>query len=424
MSASPFTAKAALRVIAASRPEAAADPGANWRAGLICKKNGDPKALHLNVLRALLEAPELAGMVSFDAFKLKVTIERTTPWGSQAGQTWTEDDDLKLAIWCQSKGIEVRPDVAGPVLQTVARERPRHAVRNYLDALQWDGVRRIDGWLHLYLGVDQSPYACAVGARWLISAVARIMEPGCKVDTCLILEGPQGIGKSRALKVLAGEEWFSDSPIEINSKDGAIMLAGKWIVEFAELDTLDRATSARTKAYMSSATDNYRPPYAKTNKDHKRQCVFAGTVNESTYLKDATGGRRFWPVKCGESLDLTGLERDRDQLWSEAVARYNAGAPWWLEEQKLVQAAAEEQANRFEAHPWEPIIAKWLNINETMTTVTIPQILDSCIDKPKERWTQPDQNNVARCLQALGWERYRFRHDGKLVWGYRPKAGK
>ena len=145
----------------------------------------------------------------------------------------------------------------------------------FRSGLKWDGVRRIDGWLSLYLGVEQSKVSCAFGARWLISAVARIMQPGCKVDCSLILEGAQGIGKSRALKTLAGE-FFTDSMPDLHSKDAAVQLAGVWIVELAELDTLGRAESATIKAFMSRQTDRFRAPYAKRAEDAKRQCVFSG----------------------------------------------------------------------------------------------------------------------------------------------------
>jgi predicted P-loop ATPase len=149
--------------------------------------------------------------------------------------------------------------------------------------------------------------------------------------------------------------------------------------------------------------------------ESSRQCVFAGTVNHSSYLRDDTGARRFWPVDCG-SIDIEALARDRDRLWAEAKARFDAGAVWWLDSNELVDAAAEEQADRFDADPWEEIIGHWC---ENRISASISEVLSLCLDKPKAQWTQTDKNRVARCFHALGWERYRERQDARLEWRYR-----
>ena len=415
MSAAPFTAKKALRVMEAKRPEPAADAG--WRGDLLKKKNGDPKALDLNVLQALLKAPQLKGILAWDEFRLQVIILRETPWGSKPGP-WTDRDGVLLAVWLQREGIEVRPDTVGPIVLAVAQERPQHVVRDYFDGLKWDGVPRLDRWLTRYLGVDDTPYSRAVGPKWMISGVARIRKPGEKVDTILVLEGRQGIGKSRALKILAGE-WFADSMPDLHTKDAALQLAGALIIEFAELDSLYRSEAGTIKAFLSRSTDRYRPPYGKNAIDAPRQVIFAGSVNESEYLKDASGGRRFWPVKCGEVFDLPGLQADRDQLWAEAVAQVNAGASWWLDDAELVAAAAEEQADRFESDPWEDSIRIFL---KGEATTTLAKVFDGCLNKPIGSWNRSDSTRLARCLQALGWERYRFRDaSAKPKWGYRER---
>ena len=193
---------------------------------------------------------------------------------------------------------------------------------------------------------------------------------------------------------------------DLHSKDAAVQLAGVWIIELAELDSLGRAESSTIKAFMSRQSDRYRPPYGKRAEDAPRQCVFAGSVNLNEYLKDETGGRRFWPVKCGDKFDLAGLERDRDQLWAESMARYGEGSPWWIEETELVQAAAESQAERFDADPWQASIEYWLSGRRSATT---DDILEYCISKARERWTQTDKNRVARCMAAIGWPK-------KQVW--------
>ncbi len=136
-----------------------------------------------------------------------------------------------------------------------------------------------------------------MGSRWLISAVARIFQPGCKADCCLILEGPQGIKKSTTLRTLA-EPWFIDHIPELGTKDSLIQVHSAWVIELAELESISRAEVGSIKQFISTQTDTFRPPYGKRASDFPRQCVFAGSVNNNTYLRDETGGRRFWPVKC------------------------------------------------------------------------------------------------------------------------------
>jgi predicted P-loop ATPase len=250
--------------------------------------------------------------------------------------------------------------------------------------------------------------------RWLVSAVARIFRPGAKADCCLILEGAQGIRKSTALRTLAGE-YFTDELADLGSKDAAMQTRGVWIIELSEMDSLSHSEVARIKAFMSRTTDRFRPPYGMRLVESPRQCVFAGTVNHSTYLRDETGGRRFWPVACGR-IDVDELAHDRDQIWAEAKARFDAGAVWWLESAELVQMAADQQMDRYEGDPWEEVIAPWV---ESRSSVSISEVLEKCLQKLQALWTQTDKNRAARCLRALGWERYRERHGTRLEWRYR-----
>ncbi len=252
-----------------------------------------------------------------------------------------------------------------------------------------------------------------MGSRWLISAIARIFRPGAKADCCLILEGPQGIRKSTALRTLAGE-YFTDELADLGSKDAAMQIRGVWIIELSELDSLSHSEVARIKAFMSRTTDRFRPPYGMRLVESPRQCVFAGTVNHSTYPRDETGGRRFWPIACGR-IDVDALARDPDQLWAEAKARFEGGAVWWLETADLVQMASDQQIERYEGDPWEEVIGPWV---ESRTSVSISEVLEKCLQKAQALWTT-DKNRAARRLRAVGWERYRERHGSRLEWRYR-----
>ena len=188
-----------------------------------------------------------------------------------------------------------------------------------------------------------------------------------------------------------------------------------WIIELSELDSLSHSEVARIKAFMSRTTDRFRPPYGMRLVESPRQCVFAGTVNHSTYLRDETGGRRFWPVGCGR-IDVDALAHDRDQLWAEAKERFDAGAVWWMETAELIQMASDQQIDRYEGAPWEEVIAPWL---DSHPSVSISEVLEKCLQKAHALWTQTDKNRAAHCLRALGWERYRERHGSRLEWRYR-----
>jgi predicted P-loop ATPase len=260
----------------------------------------------------------------------------------------------------------------------------------------------------------------------------------------LILEGPQGARKSTALKVLAGEAWFTDELAEIGSKDAAQQMRGVWIVEIAELDAIGRAEVSRIKAFLSRTADRYRPPYGRYVVDVPRQCVFAGSVNPDTYLRDETGNRRFWPLRCG-TIDLDALRRDRDQLWAEAVMRYREGAIWWLDDPVLIAAADEIQATRLQADAWDDLIEHWLafarqRVNRgyggfddwqdeeveratPLTDVSVGEILEQAIGVERGRWTKGDQMRVGAYLKAAKWERYRATSNGARggvrEWRYR-----
>ena len=397
--------------------ESIGEPASDWRERLIQNQKGIKGCLQ-NVLVALEYAPEWKGVLHFDESALQVVAKASPPWDSRPVPfPWRDDDDVRAAAWMQQQGIMVSKEIAGQAIQTVARVFSFHPIRQYLEGLEWDGIARIDDWLTLYLSADPSDYSRAVGAKWLIGAVARIFRPGCKNDICLVLEGPQGLLKSTALKTLT-DPWFTDEISDLGTKDASMQVRGVWIIELAELDAMGRPEASRTKAFMSRSTDRYRPPYGRHLIEVPRESVFAGTVNHDAYLKDETGGRRFWPIACGP-IRIDDLQRDRDQIWAEAVVRFRAGEKWWIDSPELSAAATEEQQQRYDEDGWQPLIADWIEGREY---VTIDQILRSCIEKMPRDWNQGDKTRVARCLRALGWTRKRASKDdrGHREWQYRP----
>jgi predicted P-loop ATPase len=398
------------------RSISAAAISTDWRGDLLVNRDGEPRPVLANAILALRTAPEWKGVLWHDEFAETTVARNPPPWQPKQrvwqGTEWSDRYDLLVADWLQHQGILVPASIAGQAVEAVAHDRLFHPVREYLDALRWDGVARIDGWLSTYLGAADIAYARVVGPRWLISAVARIYRPGAKVDCALILEGPQGIKKSSALQIM-GHPWFADRLSDLSSKDAAMETRSVWIIEIAELDTMTRAEVGTIKAFISRTTDRFRPPYGKRLVELPRQCVFAGSVNpEGGYLKDATGGRRFWPVACG-AIDIAAVERDRDQLWAEACVRFRAGDPWWLDDQNLEALAAEQQADRYQGDAWDDPIRRYLeHATGQQDGVSVAEVLEKALGMEKGRWTQADQNRVVRTLTSMGFRQFRARIGG------------
>jgi putative DNA primase/helicase len=414
-----------------------------WANRLRLDLSGTPERNEANVITALSSDPAFAGTIAFDEFRQEVVVLRPAPWDDADAdhpRPWEDGDDIRLAEWLQHREVNVAPLVVGRSVGAVAREHRIHPVRSYLDTLRWDGTPRLGTWTSRYLGADPTDLIHAMGSLWLISAAARIYRPGVKADHMLILEGEQGARKSTALKILAGEDWFTDELPDLGSKDAAIHMQGVWIVEIAELDAIGRAEVSRIKAFLTRTTDRFRPPYGRHTVEIKRQCVFAGTVNPDTYLRDETGNRRFWPIRCG-AIDIDALARDRDQLWAEAVARFKDGAIWWLEDKDLLQAARDEQDKRYQSDAWDGLIDRWLT-HETRAVnrghagyedwqveeierykpvrdVSVGEILEGALAIEPAKWSKLDQMRVGAWLKSRNWERYQCRIGEGREWRYR-----
>lgn len=381
----------------------------DWREELVLTERGKVKAnVSKNAAIALRLAPEFRDTLAYNLFAERVEIRTPTPWGSPAGP-WKDLDDIRLREWLESRGIlEGRATVADAVA-SVAHESAYHPVRDYLQSLEWDATPRLNSWLMEYAGAPETELARAIGSKWMISAVARVELPGSKADHMLTLEGPQGIGKSTLLRILGGEFYTDDIP-DLMTKDAQISVSGVWIVEFAELDAISRAEASRIKSFLSRTKDRYRSPYGRLMEEHARQCVFAGTVNRSDYGNDETGLRRYWPVACG-AIDLAALERDRDQLWAEALERYRQGESWWFDDERLTTAAEAAQAERQRGDAWDPIVADWIFTRPD--PVSTAEVLSGALKKDIGQWTHADQTRVGSILTRLGRKPKQTRAGGE-----------
>lgn len=385
-----------------------------WKAHLYLaapKKDGTPgKPLPIlvNADIALRKAPAWEGVLAFDEFRQKVRVVEAAPISGAIPRDWRDTDDINTAVWMQQHGINVGRDIAGQAVQAVAADAPIHPLREWLESLRWDGDCRLDTWLNEYLGAAPSSFIGAIGAMWLIGAVARVYVPGCKVDHMLVLEGPQGIGKSRALRILAGDEYFCDQMPDIRSKDAQLQTFGSWIIEWAELDAMNRAEATAVKDFITRQFEELRPPYGRHTIKVPRQCVFAGTTNTDGYLKDETGNRRFWPVACGK-IDCDRLAADRDQLWAEAVARYKGGERWWPEDPRLIADLAAEQAARVEVDPWQAEIDAYTH---GLAAVRAEDIL-AHLGVERQHWDRMKRLRVGRCLRGAGFKPSRNKSMGR-----------
>lgn len=403
-------------------------PATDWQSKLVAfyTKKGDRivKKVDYNLALILQNDEGIAGCLGFDDFRQDVVCLTDPPWNKPGfvedlGRTelftpWQGSDYHRLKCWVQATwDLNFASQTVIETVLTASQQRSFHPVKEYLNGLVWDKVSRIDNWLTQYLSATSDPdYLKIIGPKFFLAAVARIFAPGCKADNVLILEGGQGVGKSTVLRVLASDEWFADTPFQISNKDAYLGLEGRWIIELAELDSLMKAENSEAKAFFTSATDRYRKPYARTVQDFPRQCIFAGTVNHTDYLRDETGARRYWPVACG-SVDIAMLRQDRDQLWAEAVHRYRQGERWHLlpEESDI---AFSEQEQRATDDPWEEPIAIWLNEpgRRSDENVTVSDILSGAIGLTTDKMNRSHQTRVGRIMTRRGWKRDRKRIDG------------
>lgn len=381
-----------------------------------------------NVLRILAQAPRLSGIVRFNEFTSELMLWRPLPIVNvedavaERGipRPWADTDTTAVQAFVQAEFIPGigRDKIDGAIALHAERHGRFHPVRAYLQGLRWDRQSRLVGLLADYFGAVEKgqpeAYVSEVGLRWMVSAVARIMVPGCQVDHLLVLEGPnQGEGKSTALRILAGDENFSDSlPHDLSHKDAKDHTRGKWIIELPELTQFKRNEIETLKAFITRREEVFRPSYGRHEIRSPRQCVFAGTTNETEYLVDTTGNRRFWGVAIGD-IDLDALRRDRDQLWAEAAHLYRSGERWHLDRSMELVAAAEA-AKRMATDPWAFAIT-WLLDNDDRLggpEVTPGQIL-SIMDLRESERTPHNAKRVASVLSTLGWRQGRKTNKGR-----------
>jgi putative DNA primase/helicase len=326
-------------------------------------KTGLPLKTGNNVLIILENDPNLKDKIAFDEFANRGVVLGSLPWDlREARRDWSDVDDKALRIYLERVYGLACPSKIDDALGTCAYRHKFNDVQDYLRTLKWDGINRVDRLLIDYLGAEDTTYTRVVTRKSLVGAVARAMTPGVKFDYVPILIGPQGVGKSTLIRLL-GRNWFSDSLSNFEGKEAAEMLQGVWINELGELSSLNKSETNIAKQFISRTEDIYREPFGKRTARYPRRCVFWGTTNESEFLKDSTGGRRFWPVETMTRQPVKNifidLRNEVDQLWAEAVVRWQVGETLFLPPD-LEAKAREQQEEHREGNAKEGLIREFL----------------------------------------------------------------
>ena len=327
-----------------------------WMGDLDLDRKGAIKSTASNIIAILENDPKLKGHVWQNLFNGFIYVTGGLPWNGEATQ-WGNTDDANLRIYLeQHYGVTGKDKIKDAMVAVVTRHRV-HPIRDYLNHLKWDGVPRLDHLIIDYVGAEDNELNRVMTRKHFTAAVARVMDPGCKYDYCLIIAGAEGIGKSTLFNVMGGD-WFSDSLVTMEGTKGMEQARNGWVIELPELGSIKRSDVEQVKAYISRQIDSYRPAYGSVNEAHPRQCIFCGTTNETYFLKGETGNRRFWVIKVNPDLRKNGnprqaIETDRDQLWAEAVQRYREGEKLYLNEE--LEAEARRRQTEFNDNADDPL---------------------------------------------------------------------
>lgn len=368
-----------------------------------------------NAVITLTYAPKYRDVFRHDIFADKIIVGACPPWEDPDRfmvHQLNETDVVKCCCAMEVDGITPGKDTIRDAINLSAQDNPVHPPREHFSKLKWDGKHRLKNWLTYYLGAEkQHPdYLSTVGTMWLVSGVARIFDPGCKVDHMMVLEGKQEIGKSTALATLATFgydheiEYFTDriSFTKLHDKDTMMMLQGYLIVEFPELASLNNKDFNEVKQWISLRADEARKPYEREPKKYPRQFILSGTTNDSSWLRDPTGNRRFWPVRCGDKLDIDALKKDREQLWAEAIHLYKQGHHWWIDKNSPVWGyAMSEQHSRLIEDIWTVPVMNYLDGKDF---VKIDDILKEALFVEVSRQDRYQTMRVGSILRSNGWE--------------------
>lgn len=398
--------------------------GRPWRADYVVAR-GQVRECVPNVMLVLSRHQAWQGVLAFDEFAQRVIKRKPAPFeddglACRPDVEWTDVDDTRAAAWiARHEGWVVSSSMVAEAVSVVARASTFHPVLDWLRSLRHDGTPRLDHWMVDHLGVEDTEYVRLVSRYFLIGMCMRVLEPGCKFDTCLVLEGPQGRRKSMVLRVLGGP-WFSDIELDLSNKDAMSNIRGKWLHEFGELGSLARSESTRQKSFLSRQVDEFRPVYGRREIRCPRQVAFGGTTNEWMWNKDPTGGRRFWPIEVGTELNVEGLAEMREQLFAEAYACAQAHLAdrsvhrYWPTDEQQRELFDPEQLARESPDAYLDLLASWMAGDKCDSLgrgyFTMAEALMSGLGLDAKGMTRDVMTRVGACLRKLGCEKVERRN--------------
>jgi putative DNA primase/helicase len=328
---------------------------------------------------------------------------------------YRDTDDTRIALWVsRAYGLEYSSAAVSETVSLIGEENKRNPLIEWLDSIVWDGTPRLSSWIVEATDCDDTELNRIMAEKWLIQAIARAYKPGCKADCVLILAGDQGAGKSTLFRTLATEQYFADTPLDIGSANSYSQIARAWIYEVAELDSVRRSANSATKAFLSAQEDNFRPAYGRHAITIKRHVVFAGTTNESQFINDMTGSRRYWPIRVNE-VNLHWVKENRDQLWAEAIAAFKSGETWYLDK-KMDEKRHDSSKIYRQDDPWMEPISNFLLLQHGYITMTM--VMEDGLKIERGRMNRRDEMRISEILRELEYEKKRMTLNGKrkYVW--------
>lgn len=364
-------------------------------------KNGQFLANFANALIFLRHDPKFVGKLGYDE------MLNTDVWLSPVHERITDGHVRTIWEYIQVLGglSRIGIDVIHHAVSQVCLENKFHPVKDFLNSIEWDGIPRCGHWLVDCLGCQDTEYYREIGKMYLIQMVGRVMKPGSQADYMLVLEGAQGIGKSSACRILFGK-WYSEHLPDL-SKDYdevAEHLTGCWGVCIDELHAFSRAETSHLKSFLTHEKDRYRVKYARRTEEYKRQCNFIGTTNQELYLKDETGNRRIWPVKCG-FIDLNKLKLQRPQLLAESLQHWRDGKPSYPDAAFEEKHIKDEQKKRQEFDEWQNLIKDYIDrLPDSSNGVRMVALYNGALGFVDKRMSAIDQGRLSKILNNLEWK--------------------
>jgi predicted P-loop ATPase len=392
--------------------------------GIPLTKNGQP-IINVHSCSVVLQGlPEFKGMFWYDEFHQKYYT--TMPMPRVGGKIFKEErefsdiDNLYLLKFFQSNlgFTKLSDDMLRKAVIMYCRMNTRNEVKEWFESLKWDGTKRLDKFFVNCYGANDDEYHHAVGRNFWTGMVARIYHPGCQLDTMVVLEGGQGIFKSQSVKAIGGK-WYSEVSTSVDRQDFYQVLNGNILLEIAELHAFSKSDVTKIKSIISCATDRYRAPYAHGPENHPRQSIFVGTTNEAHWLRDHSGGRRFWPIRC-RNIDLAKIKADREQLFAEAVVRFKSGADWYKTPK---DKTLEQQEMRREVDEWQDRVEDYITRPGNQGYCTVLQVAEDGLKFDVKNIDARVQRRIATILSVLGWDKCTKNLGGKSKRVWRPKIG-